>query len=104
MARFDIVRTKTQWRAQGRGLKKNAVATFVKNNKFGSVNYYNEEQTVAHKPYTVARNYLVDMFVGWPDRFGYTESSTEKIVTVRTSSIRSSAIRSCTTINQSKRH
>jgi len=29
-------------------------------------------QTTRHCPYTIARNYLVDLFVGYPDRFGYT--------------------------------
>jgi hypothetical protein len=46
------------------------------------VGLYAIEQTTKHAPYTVARNYLVDLFVGYPERFGYTDQLTGNVLSM----------------------
>lgn len=74
--------TRTQWRREGRGLRNDAVPALYRSIGGKRVALYAEDQTTRHSPYTIARNYLVDLFVGYPDRFGYTEHHTDNVLTV----------------------
>lgn len=63
--------TKNQWRHEGRGIKRDAYAArFVKcDGRY--VALYPETETTKLRPYTVSRNFLLDLFVGYPETFGY---------------------------------
>ncbi len=63
--------TKTQWRQEGRGVRRNAepVKTIKCKDRF--VDLYREDQTILFRPYTRSRNFLVDLFAGYPDTLGY---------------------------------
>lgn len=63
--------TKNQWRREGRGIKRDAYAArFVKcDGRY--VALYPEAETTKLRPYTISRNFLLDLFVGYPETFGY---------------------------------
>ena len=74
-----LVQTKTQWRLEGRGIRRDATpARFLKWND-RHVALYAEDQTTKLQPYTVARNFLLDLFAGYPDTFGYTSTEDDCI-------------------------
>lgn len=77
-----LPKSKTQWRREGRGLRADALPTSQRIIHGKQVALYAEDQTTRHSPYTIARNYLIDLFVGYPDRFGFTEHRTDNVRTV----------------------
>lgn len=66
------VQTKSQWRREGRGIKRDAEPDRLLNWNGRYVALYGEKDTTRLRPYTVARNFLVDLFAGYPETFGYT--------------------------------
>jgi hypothetical protein len=66
------VQTKSQWRREGRGIKRDAEPDRLLNWNGRFVALYGEKDTTQLRPYTVARNFLVDLFAGYPETFGYT--------------------------------
>ena len=63
--------TRNQWRREGRGIKRDAEpARFVEcDGRY--VALYPETETTKLRPYTVSRNFLLDLFVGYPLSFAY---------------------------------
>ena len=68
----ERVQTKSQWRQDGRGIKRDADPTRFVEWHGKKVALYCEKDTTQLRPYTVARNYLLDLFAGYPDTFGHT--------------------------------
>ena len=68
----ERVQTKSQWRQDGRGIKRDADPTRFVDWNGKQVALYCEKDTTQLRPYTVARNYLLDLFAGYPDTFGHT--------------------------------
>ena len=68
----ERVQTKSQWRQDGRGIKRDADPTRFVEWHGKKVALYCEKDTTQLRPYTVARNYLLDLFAGYPDTFGST--------------------------------
>ena len=68
----ERVQTKSQWRQDGRGIKRDADPTRFVDWNGKKVALYCEKDTTQLRPYTVARNYLLDLFAGYPDTFGHT--------------------------------
>ena len=66
------IQTKTQWRREGRGIRRDADPTRFLDWNGKKVGLYCEKDTTQLRPYTVARNYLLDLFAGYPDTFGAT--------------------------------
>ena len=66
------IQTKTQWRREGRGIRRDADPTRFLDWNGKKVGLYREKDTTQLRPYTVARNYLLDLFAGYPDTFGAT--------------------------------
>jgi hypothetical protein len=66
------IQTKTQWRREGRGIRRDAEPDGLLHWNGRYVGLYREKDTTQFRSYTVARNYLVDLFAGYPDTFGYT--------------------------------
>ena len=71
--------TRNQWRREGRGIKRDAdPARFVKcDGRY--VALYPETETTKLRPYTVSRNFILDLFVGYPDSFGYRSKADGRI-------------------------
>lgn len=78
-----LPKTKTQWRQEGRGIRSDAVSISHKYVRGKKVALYARDQTSQHGPYTIARNYLVDLFVGFPDLLGITDKKTGQIFKVK---------------------
>ncbi len=72
-------KSKTQWRKLGRGIKEGEAPTKIVKIHGKPVGLFGAGQTTKHTPYVVARNYLVDLFVGYPVRFGYTAKGTNDV-------------------------
>jgi hypothetical protein len=84
--------SKTRWRNQGRGIKdgQDPVKTVLCHGRY--VDLYSIEQTTTQKPYTIARNDLLNLFANWPDRFGY-ETPKGEIYQVQVTDLRGAACR-----------
>ena len=82
--------SKTRWRQRGRGIKdgQEPVDTVFSNGR--AIDVYSIEQTTTQKPYTIARNVLLDLFADWPDTFGY-QTPEDRIFRVSTADLRGSA-------------
>jgi len=71
--------TRNQWRREGRGIKRDAEpARFVKRDG-RYVAFYPETETTKLRPYTVSRHFLLDLFVGYPETFGYLPKGGDRI-------------------------
>ena len=80
-------KSRTQWRRAGRGIKprQEPVETFCYRKK--PTNLYSFEQTSQLRPYTIARNHLLDLFVDYPERFGFRTKEKNTITQVISESI-----------------
>ena len=65
------IQTKTQWRREGRGIRRDAEPDRLLHWNGRYVGLYREKDTTQLRPYTVARNYLLDLFADYPETFGY---------------------------------
>lgn len=83
--------TRNQWRREGRGIKRDAdPARFVKcDGRY--VALYPETETTKLRPYTVSRNFILDLFVGYPDSFGYRSKADGRIYRLDPDRLRGSA-------------
>lgn len=63
--------SKTHWRKQGRGIKDGQEPASTAWSHGRPVDLYSIDQTTKKKPYTVARDFLLDLFAHWPAEFGY---------------------------------
>ena len=59
-------KSKTAWRREGRGVKKKQVPFLVTQTQ---INLYKKSQTTLFRPYTRAKNHLIDLFADYPTKF-----------------------------------
>jgi len=63
--------TRNQWRQEGRGIRRDAEPSQLLNWKGRYIALYPETETTQLRPYTISRNFLLDLFAGYPDKLGY---------------------------------
>lgn len=83
--------TRNQWRRKGRGIKRDADPARVVKCDGSYVALYPETETTKLRPYTVSRNFLLDLFVGYPDSFGYRSKTNDRIYRLDPDRLRGSA-------------
>jgi len=83
--------TRNQWRREGRGIKRDADPARLVKCDGRYIALYPETETTKLRPYTVSRNFILDLFVGYPDSFGYRSKADGRIYRLDPDRLRGSA-------------